>query len=181
MKNSSGKILDSTWSKIHGFPNYSVTKDGIVRNDIRGTIKKTRTNRKGYDFVDLYNDGKRTRKRIHRLVMETFAEPDDKRFDINHKDGNKQNNNISNLEWCTKSENMQHAYNMGLAKPSYGMRGKQNPNAGRHGKRIRIVETGEEFESSLECEKRINGNNRHINDCLRGRQQTHRGYHFEYC
>ena len=60
------------------------------------------------------------------------------------------------------------------------MLGRKNPNAGRPARPVRIVETGEEFSSIMECERAINGNNRHINDCLSGRQKTHRGYTFEY-
>ena len=60
------------------------------------------------------------------------------------------------------------------------MLGKKNPNAGRHGKKVLIVETGEVYESTLECEKAINGNASHISDCALGRQNTHRGYHFKY-
>jgi hypothetical protein len=77
-------------------------------------------------------------------------------------------------------DNIKHAWDSGLMKPSYGMRGKKNPNGGRKRKKIRIVETGEVYDGLMECEKAINGNNRHINDCLRGRAKTHRGYHFEY-
>jgi hypothetical protein len=117
---------------------------------------------------------------VHRLVAETFIPNPDNKPEVNHKDGNKLNNSVENLEWVTKKENCRHAWETGLAKPSYGMRGRSNPNAGRKGKSIRIVETGEVFSSSIECEKAINGNNRHINDCLKGRQNTHRGYHFEY-
>ena len=86
----------------------------------------------------------------------------------------------SNLEWVTKKENCRHAWDNGLVRPSYGMQGKKNPKAGRHGRPFMIVETGEIFKTLEECAKEINGNNRHINDCLRGRQRTHRGYHFKY-
>ena len=97
-----------------------------------------------------------------------------------YRGSNKLNNNVSNLEWVTKKDNSEHAWNNGLAKPSRSMLGKKNPNAGRKGKPFRIVETGEVFNTLYECEKAIDGNNRHINDCLKGRQRTHRGYHFEY-
>lgn len=172
--------MDDTWSKINGFPNYSVSKNGEVRNDTTGKTKTPYKGTTGYYNVDLYNDGERTKMRVHRLVGEAFVDNPDSKPQINHKDGNKLNNNAANLEWVTASENMRHAFDCGLAKPSLGMLGKHNPNGGRKGKPIRIVETGEEFSSILECEKAIDGNNGHICDCLSGRQKTHRGYTFEY-
>lgn len=169
-----------TWSKINGFPNYSVSNTGKVRNDNSGKTKVPVRGTTGYYNVDLYNNGKRSKISIHRIVGETFVDNPNNKPQINHIDGNKLNNNVENLEWVTASENMQHAFRSGLAKPSRGMLGKKNPNGGRKGKPVRIVETGEEFSSILECEKAIDGNNRHICDCLAGRQRTHRGFTFEY-
>lgn len=167
------------WAKTSRNPNYVVSNTGRVRREGSDKDHSIR-DRKGYFAVDLYENGKRTTERVHILVAEAFVPNPDNKPMINHKDGNKHNNNAENLEWVTRKENCSHAWKNGLAKPSYGMRGKNNPNAGRKGKPIRIIETGEIFESSLECEKAIGGNNRHINDCLKGRQRTHRGYHFEY-
>lgn len=167
------------WVKTLRNPNYLVSNTGRIRREGSDKDHSIR-DRKGYFAVDLYENGKRTTERVHILVAEAFVPNPDSKPMINHKDGNKHNNNAENLEWVTHKENCEHAWKNGLAKPSYGMLGKTNPNGGRKGKRIRIVETGEVFESSLDCEKAIDGNNRHINDCLKGRQRTHRGYHFEY-
>lgn len=167
------------WLKVNGGFEYLVSNDGRVRRcgcDHDHSVRDT----KGYLTVDLYSDGNRSTKRVHRLVAEKFVPNPDNKPEVNHKDGNKHNNNASNLEWVTKKENCEHAWREGLAKPSYGMRGKKNPNAGRKGKPIRVVETGEVYPTLFACEEAINGNNRHINDCLRGRQRTHRGFHFEY-
>lgn len=172
--------MDDTWSKINGYSNYSVSKNGEIRNDMTGKIKSGRNNRYGYSVVDLYSNGKRQTERVHRLVANTFIPNPENKSQVNHINGDKQNNSISNLEWCTASENMRHAFDIGLVEPSRSMLGKRNPNAGRHGRSVRIVETGEVFSSITECEKAIGGNNRHICDCLSGRQNTHRGYHFEY-
>ena len=172
--------MGDTWSKIEGFPNYSVSNTGRIRNDVNGKVKSTSCDSNGYNFVDLYNKGSRTKMRVHRLVGEAFVDNPENKPYINHKDGDKTNNSADNLEWVTKSENMKHAFRTGLAKPSRSMLGRKNPNAGRKGKPVRIIETGEEFSSITECEKAIDGNNGHICDCLSGRQQTHRGYHFEY-
>lgn len=172
--------MNSTWTKINGYDNYSISTNSQIRNDITGKIKSTRVNKRGYPIVDLYLDGNRQTERVHRLVANTYISNPDNKPQINHIDGNKRNNDISNLEWCTASENMIYAFENGLSKPSRGMLGKRNPNGGRPGKPIRIIETGEVFSSITECEKAIDGDNRHICDCLSGRQKTHRGFHFEY-
>lgn len=166
-----------TWCKVDENPLYEVSTSGKVRrkNHIKAPVYN-----KGYYKVDLYRNGHSVSRRIHRLVAKAFM-PNPKNLpEVNHKDGNKLNNNVENLEWVTNSKNMKHAYRTGIAKPSRGMLGKKNPNAGSKGKPIRIVETGEIFKSSMECERKTNYSNKHINDCLKGRQETHRGYHFEY-
>lgn len=167
------------WKEISDNSNYLVSNTGRVKRRGRNTDHSVR-DRKGYLVTDLYKDSIRSTKRVHRLVAEAFVQNPGDKPEVNHIDGNKHNNNASNLEWVTSKENCRHAWNEGLMKPSRGMLGKSNPNGGRKSKPIRIVETGETFNNLYECEKAINGNNRHINDCLRGRQRTHRGYHFEY-
>ena len=167
------------WKTISNNKNYMVSNAGRIRHVNDNVDHSTRDN-KGYLVTDLYKDGQRFTHRVHRLVAQEFIPNPDNKPCINHIDGNKHNNNFSNLEWVTKKENCRHAWVNGLAKPSKSMLGRKNPNAGRKGKPFRIVETGEVFETLHECEKVINGNNRHINDCLKGRQKTHRGYHFEY-
>ena len=166
--------------QILSHPKYTVTSDGRVINS-KGEEKIPHIDKYGYLKTDLYKDGKRSTKRISRLVAEAFIPNPANKPEVNHKDGNKLNNNVDNLEWATKSENMLHAYRTGLAKPhpSYGMLGHKNPNAGSKGKPVRIVETGEEFDSIINCARAIDGNDRAICDCLTGRQQTHRGLHFE--
>lgn len=172
--------MADTWSKIEGFPNYSVSNDGRIRNDKSGELKIPTVNHNGYAEMDLYDSGQRSKVRVHRVVAQAYLENPDEKSQVNHKDGNKLNNDYENLEWVSPKENMEHAIEHGLFRASRGMLGKKNPNAGRPGKRVRIVETGEVFDSILDCERAINGNNRHICDCLAGRQHTHRGYHFEY-
>ena len=167
------------WEKIQDNPNYIVSNTGKVRRCGSDRDRSVR-DRKGYPSIDLYTNGERRTRRVHRLVAEAFIPNPDNKPEVNHIDGNKHNNDVSNLEWVTSKENCRHAWNNGLGKPSRGMLGKTNPNAGRKSRPIRIVETGEVFNNLKECEEAIDGNNRHINDCLRGRQRSHRGYHFEY-
>lgn len=174
--------MKEEFREINGFPNYEVSNTGIVRNKKHNRIKELQIDKHGYNRVDLYSGCKRKTCRVHKLVADAFLPQDPLRKEINHKDGNKTNNLVSNLERCTKSENMRHAYRTGLEKPhaSYGMKGKKNPNAGRNRRAIRIIETGQVFKSIMDCQRETCCDNRHINDCLRGRQKSHRGYHFEY-
>lgn len=169
------------WKDIKDFPNYAVSTEGRVKDTKRNIFKYQRDN-EGYREVELYKNGKRYRKRVHRLVAEAFIPNPENKEDVNHIDGCKCNNCLKNLEWATRSENMLHAYRTGLAhrSPKAGMqKGMKNPNAGKPRTKVRIVETGEEFKSVSECARAINGNDRHIHDCFSGKQHTHRGYHFE--
>ena len=119
-------------------------------------------NGRGYLTVSI---GLRHPKYVHRLVAETYIPNPYNYPEVNHKDGNKRNNNVSNLEWCTRSDNKIHACVMGLNT-------SQKP--------VRIVETGEIFRSQNECARHIGGSASGIHDCKTGRHTTHRGYHFEF-
>ena len=167
------------WAEISENSNYMVSNTGRIRR-VGSDKDHSVRDKNGYLTVDLYRDGKRSTRRVHRLVAQEFVSNPDNKPEVSHKDGNKHNNAFTNLEWATKKENCKHAWKYGLAKPSYGMRGKKNPNGGRKGKPFRIVETGETFNTLIECERVIKGNNRHISECLNGKQKTHRGLHFEY-
>lgn len=165
---------------IESHPRYGVSRDGTIIND-RKKIKVPQPTDNGYLKVDLYDSGKKSSKRIHRLVAEAYIPNPYNKPDVNHKDGNKHNNSVSNLEWVTKSENMIHAYQTGLNKShaSYGMLGHKNPNAGRKGRKVKISETGDVFDSIKECAEFINGSDRRICDCINGKQDSYMNYHFE--
>jgi hypothetical protein len=123
--------------KIKGYPFYEVDEIGNVyslsrkvaykdKGDIRTVnekILKGGLDRDGYRHVTLYlANGKKTTKKVHRLMAKAFLTPIDGKTSVNHKDGNKSNNCITNLEWCNNSENVSHAYRTGLTKPAKGDR-----------------------------------------------------------
>ena len=108
--------MEEVWKDIPGYEGiYSISNMGKVRNDKTNRILKQGQSGKGYLMVQLCKDGKAKSIRIHKLVMNAF-QGESKGLQINHIDGNKKNNQLSNLEYCSAKENTQHAWNIGLAK-----------------------------------------------------------------
>lgn len=95
------------WKIIPFEENYEVSQSGEVRNATTKHIKSLRISESGYYRVTLYPSGKTYS--VHKLVISTWTKNPDNLPIINHKDGNKLNNNVSNLEWCTHSYNYRHA------------------------------------------------------------------------
>lgn len=90
--------------------NYIVYENGKIFSKKRGIFLKPSQDNKGYQIVVLTINGKQVTKRLHRIIAEHFIPNPDNKPQVNHIDKNKQNNDISNLEWVTASENMLHAY-----------------------------------------------------------------------
>jgi hypothetical protein len=101
--------------QIKEYPNYGVTKKGEVYNLLTKKKLKPIINGRGYYQVNLKGKKSFITLRIHRLLMDTYN-PINIKLDVNHIDGNKLNNNINNLEWATRSQNIKHAYKIGLSK-----------------------------------------------------------------
>lgn len=99
--------------QIEGYPDYTIDTLGVVR--FKGAKVKAYDNYRGYLKVFLYDTSHKKRSlRIHRLVAETFLENPNNLPLVNHKDGNKYNNTVENLEWVTHSRNVQLARDMHL-------------------------------------------------------------------
>lgn len=114
-----GKYIISTSGDIIRLPYSSNSKYTQWRNNKMFHVK-SRTDRNGYVTVRLNINGVEKFKQVHRLVAEAFLPKIDGKDFVNHKDGDKSNNDVSNLEWCTKSENTYHAYKTGLKKARRG-------------------------------------------------------------
>lgn len=109
---------------------YLISPNGDVystrRRGCNGQYLKPHLNSNGYLKVDLRKGKERTLKLIHRLVAEAFIPNPDNKPCVNHKDGNKHNNDVNNLEWCTYSENMKHAFRNELNHVP-GLNGEEHP------------------------------------------------------
>jgi len=94
--------------------NYEVSSFGNVRSILTGKIRKSNNDKDGYPYVELFYGGKRKTYKIHRLVALAFIPMQKDKTQVNHIDGRKDNNNVSNLEWVNSSENQLHAIRLGL-------------------------------------------------------------------
>ena len=95
------------WRQISDFPNYSVSNFGNVMNDKTNKMLRL-CNKSGYYNISLTNDNNYKTFKVHRLVALAFIENIENKPEVNHKDKNKLNNNITNLEWMTRTENNIH-------------------------------------------------------------------------
>jgi hypothetical protein len=161
------------WKNIEGYEGYQVSNEGRVKSLKYGKEKilKGVKNSSGYLYVGLYQDGKQVFKRVHRLVAEAFLENPQNLLEVNHKDEDKANNHVDNLEWCSSKYNA-----------NYGTRNQRSAEA--RSRRVDQIDpiTGEvihQWVSTMECER--NGfNHGHVVDCARGLRKTHKGYIWKY-
>lgn len=106
--------MKEVWTKIIGYEGlYWVSSTGRVKN-FSGKILKQCNHSHGYLQISLRQSMKNKTHAIHRLVLSSFVKKPDG-MAVNHKDGNKKNNTLENLEWVTYKQNSTHAYSMGLS------------------------------------------------------------------
>ena len=172
-------IMNEVWKDIIGWEGkYQVSNLGRVRtlnykrtNQIR--IMSGVTDIRGYKCIAFREGGAGSRQKhfmVHRLVAQAFIpNPEGKPF-VNHRDGNRKNNNASNLEWCTREENEKHKIYV-LGHPS----GSVIPP-----KKVICVETGQVYPSVSSAARAIGVSQGAISFALKDEWRVSHGYHWKY-
>ena len=117
------KIKVSDDGKIYTLDHSYLRKNGRLDNR-KGKQLRSSVDKDGYERVVLTKDGIRKTYLVHRLVATAFIPNPENKTTINHIDGNKRNNNVSNLEWATEKENQNHKWKNGLANYNRDERGR---------------------------------------------------------
>ena len=146
---------------------YAVTSCGKIYSYKRKAFLRPGKNSRGYLCVNLSKNGKSKTYYLHRLVVETYIPNPENKLEINHKDENKTNNCVNNLEWISHKDNC-----------NFGTRNERSGKARR--KKVVCIETQEIFNSLTEAGKAINRSESNISQCLKGIINTCAGYHWAY-
>ena len=131
----------------------------------------------GYKTICLYiNKNKKRKQFIHRLVAKHFIPNIENKKEVNHIDGNKQNNNINNLEWVTPSENMKHAYKIDINKNKMGGH-KRLKKINQYNKNNIFIKT---YISIEEAKRQTNINSSSIGACANGKRKSAGGFIWKF-
>ena len=155
------------WKTIKDYEQYKVSNLGNVK---RNKILKQNT-RVGYFAVNLCKNGKMKTLQVHRLVAQAFIPNPNNLPQVNHKDGNKKNNKVENLEWCSAKYNVRHAIKTGLK------------NFKSISKRVNQLKNGiviNTFNSINEIERLYGFGSSNICKSLKGKIKQAYGYEWEY-
>lgn len=159
------------WREVKEYSHYEVNQFGEIRHKVRKHILKPRSNKGGYLYVNFKIDGKNTNFAVHRIVANAFIPNPNGYTEINHKDYDRTNNCVDNLEWITSSQNKQHAYLKEVNKSSRGKAVEQYSKDGNY------IQT---FESITEAAKVINCCVAAISNCCLGRTKTSQGFRWKF-
>lgn len=163
------------WKPVVGYEGlYEVSEKGQIKN-LKTQHVLTPRNSTGYSMVALFKNGERRDLKIHRLVACSFLENPQNKPQVNHKDGNKLNNNLENLEWCTNSENQKHAYQTGLRKFTYFQKQIIKVAVSKaHSKSVIDIKTGIKYSSLTEACIKINMNSSTANKQIHRKSKNQR-------
>lgn len=175
------------WKAIKDYENYEINTRGEVKNK-KGYILRQHI-MGNYLTIKLYKK-KNNLLAVHRLVAKIFIPNPNSLPCVNHKDGNKLNNNVDNLEWCSYSENTKKAFELGLQKSWCGTKfGKEHPNYKFRGNWKTQKEVNQytldgkfihKYNSATEVERLIKISASHISECCNSKRKSAGGYIWKY-
>lgn len=163
-------FVTEIWKDIKDYEGlYQISNLGRVKSlhFSKELLLKPRLTGRGYCQIDLQRNKDIKHALVHRLVAEAFIPNPDNLPYVNHKDEDKTNNRVDNLEWCTQLYNIR--YGTGLRR-----------RVATQYKPVLCVEKGIIYPSQVEAGKQLGMSHRHINDCCKGRRHTTGGYHWKY-
>lgn len=160
------------WKTIAEASNYEISNLGNVRNVNTKKILKGRISKSGYYQVSVKIDATQNfcNRYIHRLVALYWIDNPENKREVNHKDGNKLNNMLENLEWVTSSENQKHRHLIGITKTS-------NRKVGKFTKQGELIK---EYNSIIQAAQEEGHPRVSIDNVLQGRNHTLCGYVWKY-
>ena len=167
--------MEESWKDIEGYEGlYQISNKGRVKSLKNNKTKKEKIlkpiNVKGYLKVDLYKNKTRKNLLVHRLVANAFLTNPHNLLEVNHKDENKQNNSVENLEWCT------HKYNNNFGTRNERSRKAQSKKVYQYSKDGELISV---WESTSECQR--NGfDHGAVASCCRGERKSHKCYIWSY-
>ena len=175
-----GGNMKEVWKPVVGYEGlYEVSNLGNIKSLHKrhnGNLLTPQKSHNGYLRVTLWKGNRKKVKRVHRLVAEAFLLNENNYEQINHKDGNKENNSISNLEWCSAKHNMMHAVEKGLHRGTRNHPAKSKP--------VDMFSIDGEFictyPSMKEAERQTGAFRSSIYACCHGKVNAAGGYHWEY-
>lgn len=182
------------WRDVKGYEGiYKISNQGRVkrlkcyRETVNGKtipykekILKPQKQSTGYYTIWLCFTGVKKLAPIHRLVASAFIPNPENKPCVNHKDGNKENNNVDNLEWCTYKENTRHAWDNNLSVVTDGLRKSASKNGISTSKKIVCLTNGKIYNSSAEAGRELGICNQNISKVLKGKRNHAGGYKFDY-
>ena len=165
--------MKEEWRDIKGYEDlYQVSNLGRVKSlkdnkgNYREKILSNSTTTQGYLFVHLYKNGKVKLFTVHRLVAMHFIENSNNYKEVNHKDEDKFNNRVDNLEWCTRKYNQN--YGTRTQRASEKMKGSKNPRS----RKVQCITTGKVFNYIKEAAEYYNIDKHSISDCCKGKYKS---------
>lgn len=172
--------MKQIWKDIEKYDNYEISNYGVIRIKKSKKILKYQIDKDGYYVVNLYKNSKFKHFRVSRLVAQTFISNPNNLPVVNHKDENKQNNCVDNLEWCTVAYN--NAYGTKGKRP--GEKQKNRLRYTKSNRKIAQYDLHDNFigtyKSIMTIAKKLNNDGTHIVDVCKGRRKTAYGYKWRY-